>query len=464
MAVRTPTLVHCRTSRVDLDRVTLASSTMATLTDHHTLLAVALPTWPLAFVLACTPSEPSPQPRPDLERSPELSTPATTPAALETEPAVSGADDPSADLPPVVAPPLPKPRSADCAEWSGKRKKIASKRGAVGPNPKHWERDHRFSDVRSSTHGAERLEDVRIVIEGHDLWRLDDSGWRESSARVVGLELHWRDAWIAPPRRTIAVGFEGSFSGQPSPKAVVAAFDETSWSVLWKGDPQDDAQLNAIRPFGVDGYLAVGNDGLAVRGTASGWSVEPSGSEADLQALWLDDDGRAYVVGSTSSYDAKSGVILRHDGERWSKAVEGVVPLEDLWGFDACHVYAVGGHHDYDPELDEARSHTAILRYDCETWSEIYVEPAGEGETFRRIAGNSPRDIFALRAYLYGDAGEDYSTWSLYHYDGRTWTTHATGGGFHGALSVTPHEVLLSTLEGQYRWGCRIPREPAPER
>lgn len=468
MTVHAPTPFLRRALRVELDQAVLTSSAMTTRTEHRALRASASTTWPLAFVLACTPSVPGPEPRPDPERSAEPSTPATTPAALETVPAASEAEDPPADVPPassppVVAPPLSKSRTADCAEWSRKREKVRSKRGAVGPDPKHWERDHRFSDVRIVSRGVDQREDVRIVIEGHDLWRHDAFGWREPSAWVIGVELHWRDAWVAAPRRTIAVGFEGSFSGRPSPRPVVAVFDETKWSVLWKGEPQRDAQLNAIHPVG-DGYLAVGNDGLVVRETASGWSVEPAGSEADLQALWIDDARGAHVVGSTRPNDAKGGVILHHDGERWSKALEGVVPLEDLWGFDTCHVYAVGGFHDYDPELDEARSHTAILGYDCQKWSELYVEPTGDGETFRRIAGNSPRDIFALRAYLYGDGGEDYSTWSLYHYDGRTWTTHATGGGFHGALSVAPHEVLLSTIEGQYRWGCRVPREPASGR
>lgn len=252
----------------------------------------------------------------------------------------------------------------------------------------------------------------------------------------------WYDAWVDEKGLVLVVGTGDVYTNDE--RAMIASFGPgKTWVVRWEGPRQRNTRLSAIRSVGSGEHLAVGSDGLVVRGRASGWEVEPSGTEADLHALWTDEEGRAIAVGMHERRRGR-GVILHHDGERWTEARAPVDPLDDVWGTDAQHVYAVGGFDDD----DGARA--VAVRFDGKAWSSFHDHSNPEGEHFTRIAGNSPRDVFALRAYLH----TGYATWSLHHYDGRAWRVHAKGEDYAGALSVSPGEVMVATDNGPRRWGC----------
>jgi hypothetical protein len=204
----------------------------------------------------------------------------------------------------------------------------------------------------------------------------------------------------------------------------------------------------------------VGNHGLVVRGNATEWAIELTGTRAQLRSLWVSEIGRAYAVGETA--DARGrGVILQREGGAWTKLAERVDPLADVWGVDG-QVYAVGGFFDYDPVSDDLSGEAVILRADGEAWARVHAQPREDGQTYERVAGNTPNDVFALRAYRYGDGGEDYSWWALDHFDGQTWTEHAKGDGSVGSLSVAPDEVIVAVGNGLHRWACRRPGTGAP--
>lgn len=306
----------------------------------------------------------------------------------------------------------------------------------VGPDPFDWSRIHRIGSAKLG------------ITERGDVWHHLDGDWEQLPATP---EHRWRDAWIDDSGRVLVVGTAAV--GTADERAAIATFSGAGWAMLWEGPRQRYAGLVAIRALGRGQLLAVGTDGLIVRGDASQWEVEPSGTVADLEALWVGEGGEAIAVGATERQRG-GGVILHREGERWVPAAAAVDPLYDVWGTDGRHVYAVGGA----PELrdDGWFIAAAVMRFDGKSWSAFHGPPSRKEETLTRIAGNSPRDVFALRTYPI----TGYATWSLLHSDGGVWTEHASGQGDAGALSVTPNEVVVSTDDGPYRWGCRRAGEP----
>lgn len=311
-------------------------------------------------------------------------------------------------------------------------------RAVLSPEPAAWSERHAI--------GSEHV----AVSEGGEVWRRREGQW-QALPEVEGH--HWRDAWIDGEDRIVAVGAVKDRGGD---RAAVGVFEGGRWTTPWQGPPRSYSTLRALRPLGEGEYLAVGNHGLIVRGGPAGWTEEPSGSLGELTGLWIGDPTNVHVVG-TSIHQRNGGVILHHDGERWTRVPTHVDPLHALWGTGPDEIYAVGGFSVGFWDDDED-SRSVIMRFDGKTWSETFVEPHDDGKIFERIAGNSSRDVFAVRALHFGDGGYDYSTWKLYHYDGHAWTQHAEGGGPVGALVVTPGEVTLSASSGQHRWACKRPR------
>jgi hypothetical protein len=86
--------------------------------------------------------------------------------------------------------------------------------------------------------------------------------------------------------------------------------------------------------------------------------------------------------------------MLHWDGARWKTVTisAGDAQLEDVWGIDACHAWAVG----------EAGT---VLRRDCAGWS-----PAASGVTANLwgVGGSGPDDVWVV-----GDAG------TILHFDGQ---------------------------------------------
>ena len=310
-------------------------------------------------------------------------------------------------------------------------------RAVLSAEPSNWDQRHAIGS-----------EHVAVSYAGK-VWRRHEGQWQELPA-VHGH--HWRDAWIDEGDRIVAVG---AVDGPGDDRAAVGVFEDGHWTTPWQGRPRSNATLHALRPLGAGEYLAVGSHGLVVRGGPAGWSEEPSGTTATLASLWISDPSDVHVVGSSAD-QRHGGVILHHDGERWTRVPVRVDPLAALWGTGPNELYAVGGFSvGFWGEGEDSRS--VIMRFDGQTWSETFVQPHEDGKLFERIAGNSSHDVFALRALIFGDEGYDYSTWRLYHYDGHAWTPHAEGGGPVGALVVTPGEVTLSASSGQHRWACKRP-------
>jgi hypothetical protein len=308
-------------------------------------------------------------------------------------------------------------------------------RAVLSAEPRSWHERH----VIGSEHVA--------VSRAGKVWRRREGQWQELPAAPGHL---WRDAWIDADDRVVAVG---AMEGRGSARAVVGVLEGERWTTPWQGAPRSSATLHALRPLGQGEYLAVGNHGLIVRGGPAGWTEERSDTRAELTSLWIGDPTDVYVVGSLADR-RHGGVILHHDGEGWTRVPTRVDPVRALWGTERGEIYAVGGFSvGFWDEDEDSRS--VIMRFDGQTWSEAFVQPHEDGKIFERVAGNSSRDVFALRALHYGDGGYDYSTWRLYHYDGHAWRPHAEGGGPVDALVVTPDEVLLSASPGQHRWACK---------
>jgi hypothetical protein len=77
-----------------------------------------------------------------------------------------------------------------------------------------------------------------------------------------------------------------------------------------------------------------------------------------INKLWGSSSNDIYAVGN-------DGLIAHYDGRSWSKQEGGTnVDLNDIYGFDGSHVWAVGTEGDY--------SRSVILYYDGKSWNKLY--------------------------------------------------------------------------------------------
>ena len=153
--------------------------------------------------------------------------------------------------------------------------------------------------------------------------------------------------------------------------------------------PVDTALFGVWGSADVDGEVfAVGMGGTILHDGGQGWTVQDSGTSADLMAVWGTSSTNVYAVGSNvilkydgtgwTPIDGKAGpvgfvytdiwgrgpedifvvgvryapaeivdirgIIRHYDGREWSLEQIGMPqPVADIWGFDSGSVYAVGG-------------------------------------------------------------------------------------------------------------------------
>jgi len=102
-----------------------------------------------------------------------------------------------------------------------------------------------------------------------------------------------------------------------------------------------------------------------------------------INKLWGSSSSDLYAVGN-------NGLIAHYDGRSWSKQESGTnVDLNDIYGLDGSHVWAVGTEGDY--------SRSVILYYDGKSWNKLY-----EGSYY---GFNSIWTERQTRIYITGDSG-----------------------------------------------------------
>ncbi len=223
-------------------------------------------------------------------------------------------------------------------------------------------------------------------------------------------------------------------------RPVIAYFDGKRWTKAWSGRAGDGAALLA---FGgsTGGRFAVGTQGLIMRHDGARWAAMDAPMKGRLTAVWAAASDDVVAVGAAPN--GRDGTILHYDGTAWS-IVPGVKapPLAGVWGPAADDIFAVGGALAPD-FLDSGASSAAILHYDGERWSTMRADDDANNELFVAVWGNSARDVFALRSIELADGGEDYSSWTLFHYDGAAWAPLVKGLEAFVAGTSTPERTDL---------------------
>ena len=135
-----------------------------------------------------------------------------------------------------------------------------------------------------------------------------------------------------------------------------------------------------------------------------------------LRTFWGSSADDLYIVGSSS--ENLMGSIWHYDGNEWSPVllhtyqggeIDGLVWVEDIWGFGKNDVYIVGLRWTQADDYSVTDS-SFVVHYNGSEWKEIKVNNFGIGS----IGGTGPNDIW-LGGILKGN---------LSHYDGKTWKNY----------------------------------------
>jgi len=261
--------------------------------------------------------------------------------------------------------------------------------------------------------------------------RYNGQSWRTELADTNLTHIQLLGVWGTSPRDLFAVG--------QAPQAVVLRFDGTSWSTVqgyysgnamtavsgrtmddvyfaarwalppsagrsifhlsgqtWGGGYSEECSFHCFGAFtglwafpGSD-VFAVG-DSTIVHFDGTTWTTQPSGTAANLMALWGAAPNRVFAVGT-------GGTILTYDGAVWHSQASGVTEtLNGVWGTSATDVYAVG-------------TKGTLLHYDGMQWTLLN---SGTSEDLFAITGTSDQ-LFAVG-----------NNATIVRYDGTRWSSQS---------------------------------------
>ncbi|MCB9566493.1 MAG: hypothetical protein H6710_04645 [Myxococcales bacterium] len=277
----------------------------------------------------------------------------------------------------------------------------------------------------------------------------DEPQWPESWERSleVGAEVGaFLSVWGPSPDEVYAVG------GNPE-AGVIYRFDGASWTP--EALAETPPLLNWIDGQSGDVWV-VGNGGVALRQTASGWERLDTGIDTPLWGVWGAAPDDVWAVGGQVGAGADAPVLAHFDGAAWTEVAIPTLdrPSEALfkvWGTSRDHVFAVGRAG-------------VILHYDGDTWAQ---QPSGVTKDLISLWGTGPDEIVAVGGRSNGVVARwDGAAWTpevigesaglngvWVDGRGRAWVcgvNGVTGLVAAGASTFTPKIVTTLVLHGAY--------------
>ena len=150
------------------------------------------------------------------------------------------------------------------------------------------------------------------------------------------------------------------------------------------------------------------------------WTVDtldyPGVEDIVLRTFWGSSADDLYIVGYSS--ENLMGSIWHYDGNEWSPVllhtyqggeIDGLVWVEDIWGFGKDDVYIVGVKWTQADDYSITDS-SFVVHYNGSEWKEIKVDNFG----WKSIGGTSPNDIW-LGGWTRGN---------LSHWNGEKWKNY----------------------------------------
>jgi List-Bact-rpt repeat protein/parallel beta helix pectate lyase-like protein/thrombospondin type 3 repeat protein len=216
-----------------------------------------------------------------------------------------------------------------------------------------------------------------------------DGTWTAETDSLTQVDLY--GVWGAAENEVFAVG--GA--------ETILFYDGAIWMVM--ETLVDGFVLRDVAGNSSINVYAVGDSGLASHYDGT-WGNVPGfpGTTANLNGVWVADNGEVFVVGTTPPLGGNS-VIFHYDGITWELQNSGTTnTLHAVWGTSETNVFAVGNNG-------------IILQYDGVTWSPMNTDTITT--TLTCVWGSSDSDVFAS-----GQATK------VYRYDGNVdgvWTEEA---------------------------------------
>ncbi|WP_243367618.1 WD40/YVTN/BNR-like repeat-containing protein [Fundidesulfovibrio soli] len=196
------------------------------------------------------------------------------------------------------------------------------------------------------------------------------SGWQwQNNATVLKLNSVWGPANQSPPGpAVVAAGQDGIF--------VNNLMGQNNWHQVFDINGVNFQGLSGNSPQNV---LAGSGGGILWSGSGNqlgSWVPFFTNGNQDITAIWNDDTGAYYAVGS-------SGLVLHGNGSTWQNmSTPTNRTLRAVWGTSASNVYAVG---------DQG----TILRFNGTAWN---LETSNTTQDLLAVCGSSASDVTVVGA------------------------------------------------------------------
>ncbi len=193
-----------------------------------------------------------------------------------------------------------------------------------------------------------------------------------------------------------------------------------SWTKIDLGEAYENAPIYGFWGTSSSNLYTVGMNypegdwenkyGLILHYDGTGCTEMDSGNARWLTCIWGSSSSNIFAGGEEVGGE-QAGIILHYNGTSWTEMTHPhfqANTVEDIWGFSASDVYAVGFGR--------------ILHYNGSEWSTAYPS-TDPFYLFTGVWGSSASDVFACGFYM--DAGDEY--YFILHYDGSQWTEMTNG-------------------------------------
>ena len=270
-------------------------------------------------------------------------------------------------------------------------------------------------------------------------WRFDGTQWQFIDPPTISADVPFlSDVEALGPGDALAVG---TYSPTAAGQTFAMRYQGGSWSQIDSPTFTGGSSLDGLGRAGEDLWAggvhrssepppAVGNLGLALRWTGSGWeqaAVEPLATLGgrgyndirDIDGVAEDDAWGVGAAQQTGSIDpfGPTPYLVRYQGDRWALVDIGIRDVGYLSGVEAIasdDVWAVGG-------IDEGASSTQplILHWDGSSWTRIDLPFFdGRSASLRGITARSATEIYAAGTNS-DDDGRPRQF--MLKYDGTSW-------------------------------------------